>query len=152
MRVMYPKSPAKRRWGMHRASILPPRGVFAVRSTRIMHGARILPPSDGPAPAQGLLPEQLHRGIVFQLPGPCAGVPAPSASPVPATCQYLPLAVPPLFLLFKLNQTRPVGLGGSFRRKGTEHVKELRYGRGSLGSATSSGLPSRVASCPRLAA
>ena len=53
--------------------------------------------TDGPAPAQGLLPEQLHRGIVFQLPGPCAGVPAPSASPVPATCQYLPLAVPPLF-------------------------------------------------------
>ena len=68
----------------------------------------------------------------------------------PAPRQYLPLAVPPL--LFKLNQTRPVGLGGSFRRKGTEHVKELRYGRGSLGSATSSGLPSRAASCPRLAA
>ena len=98
---------------------------------------------------------------------PCAGAPAratasrdrPSTAwplprggclPPPAPRQYLPLAVPPL--LFKLNQTRPVGLGGSFRRKGTEHVKELRYGRGSLGSATSSGLPSRVASCPRLAA
>ena len=53
MRAMYPESPAKRRWGMHRANILPPRGVFAVRSTRIMHGARILPSSDGlvPAPA-----------------------------------------------------------------------------------------------------
>ena len=72
------------------------------------------------------------------------------AYPPPGPRQYLPLAVSPL--LFKLNQTRPVGLGGSFRRKGTEHVKELRYGRGSLGSATSSGLPSRVASCPRLAA
>ena len=71
--------------------------------------------------------------------------------PTPAPRRYLPLAVTPP-LLFKLNQTRPVGLGGSFRRKGTEHVKELRYGRGSLGSATSSGLPSRVASCPRLAA
>ena len=72
------------------------------------------------------------------------GVPTPpSASPIPAT-RCTPL-------LFKLNQTRPVGLGGSFRRKGTEHVKELRHGRGSLGSATSSGLPSRVASCPRLA-
>ena len=77
-------------------------------------------------------------------PLPRGGVPTPpSASPIPAT-RCTPL-------LFKLNQTRPVGLGGSFRRKGTEHVKELRHGRGSLGSATSSGLPSRVASCPRLA-
>ena len=74
------------------------------------------------------------------------GVPTPPLS-LANTCHSL---YPPL--LFKLNQTRPVGLGGSFRRKGTEHVKELRYGRGSLGSATSSGLPSRVASCPRLAA
>ena len=88
------KRPAERRWGMHRANILPPRGAFAVRSPQIMHGARILPPSGGPAPAQGLLPEQLHRGIAFQLPGPCAGVPTPSASPIPATCQCLPLAVP----------------------------------------------------------
>ena len=78
-------------------------------------------------------------------PLPRGGCLPPSASPIPAT-----RCTPPL--LFKLNQTRPVGLGGSFRRKGTEHVKELRYGRGSLGSATSSGLPSRVASCPRLAA
>ena len=74
MRAMYPESPAKRRWGMHRASILPPRGVFAVRSPRIMHGAQILPPSGDPAPAQGLLPEQLHHGIAFQRPGPCAGM------------------------------------------------------------------------------
>ena len=74
MRAMYPKSPAKRRWGMHRASILPPRGAFAVRSPQTMHGAQILPPSDGLAPAQGLLPEQPHRGIVFQRPGPCAGM------------------------------------------------------------------------------
>ena len=33
-----------------------------------------LPPSGGPAPAQGLRPEQLHRGIAFQRPGPCAGM------------------------------------------------------------------------------
>ena len=108
--------------------------------------------TDGPAPAQGLLPEQPHRGTVFQLPGPCAGVPAPKRL---ASTRHLPIPATrctPLFLLFKLNQTRPVGLGGSFRRKGTEHVKELRYGRGSSGSATSSGLPSRVAPCPRLAA
>ena len=147
MRAMCPKSPAERRWGMHRANILPSRGAFAVRSPQIMHGARILPPSDGLAPEHGLLPEQLHRGIVLQRLGPCpgGGCLPPSASPIPAT-----RCTPPL--LFKLNQTRPVGLGGPFRRKGTEHVKELRYGRGSLGSATSSGLPSRVASCPRLAA
>ena len=94
MRGTYPKSPAERRWGMHRANILPPRGVFAVRSPQIMHGARILPPSGGPAPAQGLLPEQLHRGIAFQRLGPCPGVPAPSAPPIPATCQCPPPAVP----------------------------------------------------------
>ena len=46
------------------------------------------------APTQGLLPEQPHRGIAFQRLGPCPGVPAPSASPIPATCQYPPLAVP----------------------------------------------------------
>ena len=78
MRAMCPKGPAKRRWGMHRANILPPRGVFAVRSPQIMHGARILPPSGGPAPAHGLLPEQLHRGIAFQRLGPCPGVPTPA--------------------------------------------------------------------------
>ena len=89
MRAMCPKSPAERRWGIRRANILPPRGAFAVRSPQIMHGARILPPSGGPAPAQGLLPEQPHRGIAFQRLGPCPGVPAPSASPIPATCQYL---------------------------------------------------------------
>ena len=105
---------------MHRANILPPRGVFAVRSPRIMHGAQILPPSGDPAPAQGLLPEQPHRGIAFQRPGPCAGMTshtgrgsrtllnglAPAQGclpqrlantrhlPMPATCQYLPPAVP----------------------------------------------------------
>ena len=90
MRAMHPKSPAERRWGMHRASILPPRGAFAVRSPQIMHGARILPPSGGPAPAQGLLPEQPHRGIAFQRLGPCpGGAYPPSAPPIPATCQYL---------------------------------------------------------------
>ena len=92
MRAMHPKSPAKRSWGIHRANILPPRGVFAVRGPQIMHGARILPFSDGLGPAQGLLPEQPHRGIVFQRLGPCPGggcLPPPSASPIPATCQYL---------------------------------------------------------------
>ena len=80
------KNPAKRRWGIHRANILPPRGAFAVRSPQIMHGARILPPSGGPAPAQGLLPEQPHRGIAFQRLDPCpGGAYPPSTSPIPAT-------------------------------------------------------------------
>ena len=67
--------------------------------------------SGGPAPAQGLLPEQLHHEIVFQPPGPCAGTTShtgrgsrtllnawpmckddPSASPTPATCRYPPPA------------------------------------------------------------
>ena len=92
MRAMYPKSPAERRWGTHRANILPPRGAFAVRSPQIMHGARILPPSGGPAPAQGLPPEQLHRGIAFQRLGPCPGVPtpAPRQYPPPANACRLP--------------------------------------------------------------
>ena len=47
------KSPAERRWGIHRANILPP--------------------SDGLAPAQGLLPEQPYHGIAFQRLGPCSG-------------------------------------------------------------------------------
>ena len=76
-----------------------------------MHGARISPSSDGPAPAQGLLPEQPHRGIAFKRLGPCAGTTShagrgswtllnawpmcrddPSAPPMPATCQCLPPA------------------------------------------------------------
>ena len=126
MRAMYPKRPAKRRWGIRRANILPPRGVFAVRSPQIMHGVRILPPSGGPAPAQGLLPEQLHHEIVFQPPGPCAGMTShtgrgswtllnawpmcrddPSASPVPATCRYPPLAAP-----IAVRDKPPMGFGG----------------------------------------
>ena len=94
---MHPKRPAKRRWGIHRANILPPRGAFAVRSPQIMHGARILPPSDGLAPAQGLLPEQPHRGIAFQRPGPCAGTPtpAPRRYPPPANTRRLPCPLQP---------------------------------------------------------
>ena len=112
-------------------------------------------------------PDHARRTNLAALrwPCPCAGAPAratasrdrlSTAWPLRRGCPPRRLAntchslYPPL--LFKLNQTRPVGLGGSFRRKETEHVKELRHGRGSLGSAISSGLPSRVASCPRLAA
>ena len=104
------------------------------------------PPMDLPL-RRGSCPGNCIAGSTFNGLALAQGwVPTPpSASPIPAT-----RCTPPL--LFKLNQTRPVGLGGSFRRKGTEHVKELRYERGSLGSTTSSGLPSRVASCPRLAA
>ena len=119
MRGMHPKSPAKRRWGTHRANILPPRGVFAVRSPRIMHGARILPSSGGPAPAQGLLPGQPHRGTVLQRLGPCAGVPTPpSASPTPATCQCLPLAAP-----IAVRDKPPMNFGGDHSAHG------LQFGR-----------------------
>ena len=43
MRAMHPKSPANRRWRIHRANILPGRGPFRCTGPRIMHGARILP-------------------------------------------------------------------------------------------------------------
>ena len=95
---MHPKRPAKRRWGIHRANILPPRGAFAVRSPQIMHGARILPPPDGLAPAQGLLPEQPHHGIAFQRLGPCSGgvpTPAPRRYPPPANACRLPCPLQP---------------------------------------------------------
>ena len=105
------------------------------------HPPVALPLSTGSCPGSCIAGSSFN-GLALAQGG---GAYPPSASPIPAT-----RCTPPL--LFKLNQTRPVGLGGPFRRKGTEHVKELRYGRGSLGSATSSGLPSRVASCPRLAA
>ena len=85
MRGMYPKSPAKRRWGIHRASILPPRGVFAVRSPQIMHGAQILPPFDESGPCAGMTS---HTGRVhgpFSTPGPCARMLTPSAPPIPVT-------------------------------------------------------------------
>ena len=90
-------------------------GVFAVRSPQIMHGARILPPSGGPAPAQGLLPEQLHRGIVFQRLGPCSGVPAPGAPPIPVTCQYLPLGVP-----ITVRDKPPMSFGGGHPAHGLQ--------------------------------
>ena len=143
MRGTYPKSPAKRRWGIHRASILPPRGVFAVRSPQTMHGAQILPPSGDPAPAQGLLPEQLHHGIAFQRPGPCAGMTShtgrgsrtllnglalaqgclpPSASPMPATCRYPPLAVP-----VAARDKPPMDFGGDHPAHG------LRFGQAPRG-------------------
>ena len=141
MRGMHPKSPAERRWGIHRASILPPRGAFAVRGPRIMHGARILPFSDGLGPAQGLLPEQLHRGIAFKRLGPCAGTTShtgrgsrtllnawpmcrddPSASPIPATCRYPPLAVP-----VAARDKPPMSFGGDHPAHG------LRFGQAPRG-------------------
>ena len=109
MRAMCPKGPAKRRWGIHRVNILPPRGAFAVRSPQIMHGARILPPSDGLAPAQGLLPEQPHRGITFQRLGPCSGM------PTPAPRRYPPSAVP-----VAARDKPPMGFGGDHPAHGLQ--------------------------------
>ena len=116
MRAMHPKSPAERRWGMHRANILPPRGAFAVRSPQIMHGARILPPSGGPAPAQGLLPEQPHHRIVLQRLRPCPGV------PTPAPRQYPPSAV-----LVAARDKPPMSFGGGHPAHG------LQFGRAPRG-------------------
>ena len=93
---MYPKNPAKRRWGIRRANILPPRGVFAVRSPQIMHGAQILPPSDGLDPCAGM-PARATASrdrLSTAWPLPRGGCLPPSASPIPATCQYPPLAAP----------------------------------------------------------
>ena len=132
MRVMHPKSPAERRWGMHHANILPPRGVFAVRSPQIMHGARILPPSGGPAPAQGLLPEQLHHGIAFQRLGLCSGM------PTPAPRQYPPPA----------NARRslcPLQSGTSRRWASAAIIRRMACSsaepRGAAGCVTSTGRP-----------
>ena len=78
---------------MHRANILPPRGVFAVRSPQIMHGARILPPSDGLDPCAGMparaAASRDRLSTAWPLPRGCL---PPSASPIPATCQCLPPA------------------------------------------------------------
>ena len=84
------KAPQSAVGGIHRANILPPRGAFAVRSPQIMHGARILPPPDGLAPAQGLPPEQPHRGIAFQRLGPCPGVPAPLGAAKGCAARHFP--------------------------------------------------------------
>ena len=94
MRAMYPKSPAERRWGMHRANILPPRGAFAVRSPQIMHGARILPPSGGPAPGAGAPARATASQDRPSTAWPLLRDAHPGAPPIPATCRCPPLAVP----------------------------------------------------------
>ena len=94
MRGMYPKGPAKRRWGMHRASFLPPRGVFAVRSPQIMHGAQILPSSGGPAPYAGAPARAAASRDRLSTAWPLRRDAHPSAPPIPTTCRYPPLAAP----------------------------------------------------------
>ena len=91
---MHPKSPAERRWGMRRANILPPRGAFAVRSPQIMHGAQILPPSDGLDPCAGMPARATASRDRLSTAWPLPRGAHPSAPPIPATCQYLPLTVP----------------------------------------------------------
>ena len=100
-------------------------------------------PFNGLAPAQGFLPEQPHRGIAFQRPGPCAGMAShtgrgsrtllnglalaqgclpPSASPIPATCRYPPLAVP-----VAARDKPPMSFGGDHPAHG------LRFGQAPRG-------------------
>ena len=91
--------------------------------------------------AQGLLPEQPHRGIAFKRLGPCAGTTShagrgswtllnawpmcrddPSAPPMPATCQCLPLAVP-----VAARDKPPMDFGGGHPAHG------LRFGQAPRG-------------------
>ena len=92
MRAMHPKSPAKRRWGIRRASILPPRGVFAVRSPQTMHGAQILPSSDGLDPCAGMPARATASRDRLSTAWPLPRGACPGAPPIPATRQCLPPA------------------------------------------------------------
>ena len=122
MRAMHPKSPAERRWGMHRANILPPRGVFAVRSPQIMHGAQILPPSDGLDPCAGSPARATASRDRLSTAWPLLRDAHPSASPIPATCQCPPLAVP-----IAARGKPPMGFGGGHPAHG------LQFGRAPRG-------------------
>ena len=104
---MHPKSPAERRWGMHRAGTLPPRGVFAVRSPQIMHGAQILPPSDGLDPCAGMPARATASRDRLSTAWPLPRGAHPGAPPIPATCQYLPLGVP-----ITVRDKPPMSFGG----------------------------------------
>ena len=115
MRAMYPKSPAKCRWGIRRANILPPRGVFAVRSPQIMHGARILPPSDGLDPCAGMPARATASRYRLSTAWPLRRGACPGASPIPATCQYPPLAVP-----IAARDKPPMGFGGGHPAHGLQ--------------------------------
>ena len=109
----------------------------ALRSCTAHESCR--PPMDLPL-RRGSCPSNCTAGSSFNGLALAQGgaPPPPWASPIPATRCNPPLAL-------QTQPNTPSWARCSFRRKGTEHVKELRYGRGSLGSATSSGLPSRVA-------
>ena len=72
------------------------------------------------------------------------------AYPPPAPRQYLPLAVPPLALQTQPNTSSWARWLLPKKRNGAR--QRIKVWKRQLGSATSSGLPSRVASCPRLAA
>ena len=71
--------------------------------------------------AQGCLPEQLHRGIVFQRLGPCPGGVYPQRLantrhlPMPVTCQYPPLAAP-----IAVRDKPPMSFGGDHPAHGLQ--------------------------------
>ena len=119
---MHPKSPAERRWGIRRANILPPRGVFAVRSPQIMHGARILPPSDGLDPCAGMparaTASRDRLSTAWPLPRGCLP-PQRLANtrhlPIPVTCQYPPLAAP-----IAVRDKPPMSFGGDHPAHGVQ--------------------------------
>ena len=140
MRAMHPKSPAERRWGMHRANILPPRGVFAVRSPQIMHGARILPPSGGPDPCAGAPARATASRDRLSTAWPLRRDACPSAPPMPATCQCLPLAVP-----VAARGKPPMGFGGGHPAHGLQSGQAPRGRRPRyLDGRTDNGVPRRA--------
>ena len=146
MRGMYPKRPAERRWGMHRASILPPRGVFAVRSPQIMHGARILPPSDGLDPCAGMPARAAASRDRLSTAWPLPRGACPGAPPIPATRQCLPLAVP-----VAARDKPPMSFGGGHLAHGLQfgqapRGRRLRHldGRADNGMLRRTGLNSKT--------
>ena len=92
MRAMYPKSPAKRRWGMHRANILPPRGAFAVRSPSNHARRTNLAALRWPCPCAGAPARATASQDRLSTAWPLRRDACPSAPPMPATCQYPPPA------------------------------------------------------------
>ena len=94
MRAMYPKSPAERRWGIRRAGILPPRGAFAVRSPPNHARRTNLAALRWPCPCAGAPDRATASRDRLSTAWPLPRDAYPGASPIPATCQYLPLGVP----------------------------------------------------------
>lgn len=121
-RVVYPKSPANRRFGMHHVKNLPGRGAFPVRDLQIIHSVKILPPLRSrsfsfaatlvpvlprhrcppyrtrflAAPAAPACPSASQSAAASALPAPCVSqFPPPVSSLWPHGSSLLPRSEPP---------------------------------------------------------